>query len=630
MASISYTPSLYIKDQNMALQSVSALDSVAIEFSYAGDVDIEYFDAVIDNIDGSLERLRNLAILPRCSFDMEKLVSGIYTDKKSWNRIRANTHRIVSFFLGKLMAHLAMNQLRVLQLDEPNLEGIMYPGLRTQLGLRHLSIHDSFLVSHFASARVPYALESLVVHAIRITSLPKLLTFAKHLVRYAQSLKYLALEFERLLLPYEKDWEFLQLGFAQLAPLEELKSFALANCDDMAEFQLATLALVPYEQVEKLKVVNCDFRESGGIGCFFSRMGITRLAYLNLTRTCTPAEANTILRTLESGLRKLHLEFDYNCGHILTSGLSKHKDSLLSLWIESSTAGEFHLVEDEDFPRLYMRSFTDLTQLTELAVAVGYWAIDQEIIEWANPPNIRVLRVLNLDKNYIHIGKCRKQCLCQLADSFVRVHEREYKGAEDRRLEVIAFGKRDDLVPDVEPMYYHVNPPKGTSANESANSSLVRKLEDTELIQQQMQIIRRAEADHYYDANSEDETETIETESLADNLSNERQLVLRRNSGSLALGSSSSGEDPGDPGSKQSTRSSNGLSELVTRISIDKLKTKMLKTTILDVDRQSVPFWETDDMIIDEDYRGFSEPDSDSDSDQSPAESGSSQKSASA
>ncbi|KAF3928772.1 hypothetical protein ABW21_db0203195 [Orbilia brochopaga] len=593
----------------MALVTVSEPVATVFLFSYSGDVDIEFFDAVIEDVDDSLERLQKLAVIPRYTLEKEKTMSGIITDTESWDRIRATTLRNLTFLIGKLTKRLTINQLRALQFDEPNSEGVMFPGLRSQLEIQHLSLHNSTLTSHFATARVPYQLKSLVLNGIFAKSERRLFVLLKHLARYSGSLEYLSLDFDRIHFSPNGDWETMQVRFIELGTLNKLKSFAVKNCTEMVGLQLSTLAFVPYEKLEKLKFVNCFFSKNDPISSFMDRMAVRNLTHLNLTRTCLPEHANKLLKNLDNGLQKIHLEFNYNAGQDVIDGLLRHRDSLLSIWLEASTANNFRQVEHEDSHGIYMLDFTAFTKLVELAIGVNYWALDNEAIDWPNPPNLRILRVLNIDDDYIHIGKCREECLCNIADAFIRIHDGMYCGEEDQRLEVIAFGRNNDFSYDIKTMYYHVKPQGAPpdKASDEGDARLVQQLEaeNDAIIEQQMQIIRRAEAEHqeiaeeeaHYDASGSDGADSVHPDSLMDNAPQNGRLVLR-GGGGVGFDLSSDSDDDDEYDTNGQLARPTAPSKLVERTTIEELKTAIPEMTILDVDREGVAFWDNDDMIV--------------------------------
>ncbi|EWC46081.1 hypothetical protein DRE_04655 [Drechslerella stenobrocha 248] len=568
-------------------QRTDRFRSAAFQFTYSGGLDLEYFDAVIDDTDRCLYRLKNLAIIPARNLEKEKQFSGILADDTSWDIIWKTTHSNVGHLLGKLITKLGPDQLLAFQFDEPNFENCMFPNLRTQLRLRHLSVHDSFLVTHFATARAPPHLQSLVVHGIRIYAVFPFYAFLKHVSRYSSSLSYLGLNFANLLFPADLSWARLEVAFNSLPRLRNLTCLALGNCNDMTGLQFSTLAFIPYRSLRRLKIVSCRTDELGGILGMFQRMGVERLTHLNLTRTCSTREASQIVEMLEPGLQNVHLEFEYDDGRFAVQPLWKHRDTLCSIWLESSTGTKFEEIELEAGSTTYMREFTQFRKLTELAVAINYWSIDQGAIEWDNPPNLRILRILNLDEKYTHItAACEQPCPCRIAESFVRIHAREYTHDAMLNFRVIAFGKCSEGDPEVKPMYYYIKPGGLTPTQKCSHrtTSIAEDLYGKEAEEQQ----GGPKQDVEYDAGDEDDNDQVTEE-----LPKKHRLILR--------GGADNSNDHDYEGGYLVARipePDDGLTHVI-RSSLQELKSGIPQNTILDVDREGVPFWEKDDMIDD-------------------------------
>ncbi|KAK6515804.1 hypothetical protein TWF281_004394 [Arthrobotrys megalospora] len=580
----------------------------AFQFSYTGMLDIEYFDAVIDNTENSLVLMRNLAVIARCGLEKEKFLTGIEATPASWPRLRESMRRNMFYLLAKLLSRVSANQLDVFQLDEPNTEGEIFPSLRKQLhSLLHLSLHETSLVSHFSEDKVPRYLQSLVLHGINIDTGGQFLAFLVHVGRYYKSLNYLSLDFERLSFPPDVDWIGLERQFSSIHPLVSLRSLTISNCQDMMALQFSTLTLIPWTRIKRLKIVNCPSTEAGGCPGLTRRLKIVHLTHLNLTRTCSPQDADDIVGRLDVGLQRLHLEFSYEQGHMpLQSLLRRHGHTLRYLWMEASTGKRFRLVESTTGDEPFLKDFARFKRLRELALAIRYAAIEQYAIDWENPPNLRIFRILNLVERYVHMTKDQERCACKVAEDFARIHEDELTKFHSRDLEVIVVGRHIEAAPEVQPIYYRANVPQPNSSSSSSSGSnplepirfgrisihdppapRVRRHRSGNSHQLDGLEQQPVEYDAGDEAEDTDGPESPALESLSEPMSN---LNLREQDDNE--------EDPGlgDPSLPE------GDLKCCCLTNLDEIKNQIREITIIDVDREGAPFWEQDEMIIEEYY----------------------------
>ncbi|TGJ64045.1 hypothetical protein EYR41_010126 [Orbilia oligospora] len=583
----------------------------AFQYSYSGKLDIEYFDAVIDNTENSLVLMRNLAVIPRCDLEKEKFISKIEATPASWDQLSKTMRSSMFYLLAKLLSRVSANQLESFQMDEPNTGGDIFPTLQRQLSsLRHLSLHETSLVSHFADEKVPRILQSLVIHGININVGGQFLTFLLHLGRYHNSLSYLSLDFEKLSFEENVDWIGLERHFSSIRVLTKLKSLVISNCRDMMALQFSTLVLIPWTKLKRLKIINCPSTEAGGCPGLTRRLRVDNLTHLSLIRTCSPEDAAALIRGLGVGLQRLHLEFSYEQGQMSTDCLMKcHSHTLRYLWMESSTGKRFRLVESTTGKEPLMSEFARFKRLRELAIAVRYAAIEKYDIEWENPPNLRIFRILNLVERYVHQTKEKERCVCKIAESFARIHDDELAEFHSHDLQIIIVGRHINTAPDVEPIYYWANVVLSDSDSDSSSTNS-NPLEG-------MRFGGSAVHDHFVSPRRRQRHSTRSHEPSAI-----QQQSVEYDAGDEA----EKGEEPPSPslpGLSEPFASLNlsgqdnddeenpalGIPDLPERdekccviTSIDELKTQIRETTIIEVDLEGAPFWEQDEMIVEPYY----------------------------
>ncbi|KAK6518647.1 hypothetical protein TWF506_005781 [Arthrobotrys conoides] len=582
----------------------------AFQYSYSGKLDIEYFDAVIDNTENSLVLMRNLAVIPRCDLEKEKYVSKVEATPASWGQLSQNMRDNLFYLLGKLLSRVSNNQLETFQLDEPNADGDIFPALRKQLNsLKHLSLHETSLVSHFADEKIPRILQSLVIHGIKINIGGQFLTFLVHLGRYHKSLNYLCLDFEGLSFEEGVDWIGLEKHFTSIRVLANLQSLVISNCQDMMALQFSTLALIPWAKLKRLKIINCPSVEAGGCPGLTRRLQVENLTHLCLMRTCSPEDAAELISGLGVGLQRLHLEFSYEQGQMSTDCLMRrHSHTLRYLWMESSTGKRFRLVDSTAANEPLMSEFARFKRLRELAIAIRYAAIERYSIDWENPPNLRIFRILNLVERYVHKTKGKERCSCKVAENFARIHEDELASFHTRDLQIIVIGRHIKTAPEVEPIYYWANVVLSDSDSDSSTDS--NPLEEMRFGGNPVHdrfISRRRRQRHSTRAH---EPGAIQQQPVEYDAGDEAEKGEEPPSpdlqgisepfASLSLGGYN-GDDEENPAL--------GIPDLPERdqrccvlTNIDELKTQIREITIIDVDREGAPFWEQDEMIIDPHY----------------------------
>ncbi|RVD85124.1 uncharacterized protein DFL_003455 [Arthrobotrys flagrans] len=445
----------------------------AFQYSYSGKLDIEYFDAVIENTENSLVLMRNLAIISRCGLEKEKLITNIEVTPASWKQLRDIMHSNMFYLLSKLMSRVSDNQFVVFQLDESNTSGGIFPALRHQISsLKHLSLHETSLVSHFAEGKVPRYLQSLVIHGININIGAQFVTFLVHLGRYHKSLSYLSLNFDNLAFGPDVDWIGLERHFSSMRVLTELQSLVINSCQDMMALQFSTLTLIPWSKLKRLKIINCPSLGAGGCPGLTRRLRVENLTHLCLMRTCSPEDAADLISGLGVGLQRLHLEFSYEQGQMSPECLmARHSHTLRYLWMESSTGKRFRLVESATGKEPLMSEFARFKRLRELAIAIRYGAIEEYAIDWENSPNLRIFRILNLVERYVHKTNGEERCACKIAVDFARIYEDEFASFHTRGLQIIVIGRHSEAALDVEPIYYWANVPLSDSDSEPSSTN---------------------------------------------------------------------------------------------------------------------------------------------------------------
>ncbi|KAK6331437.1 hypothetical protein TWF730_004519 [Orbilia blumenaviensis] len=574
-------------------------------YSYSGALDIEYFDAVTENTGNMLLSMRNLAIIPRCGLEREKFISKIEATPDSWKQLQEPLFQNLFFLIRKLMSRVPFDQLDTFQFDEPNAGEELFPALHQQLNsLLHLSLHETSFVSHFSEGEVPQLLQSLVLHGINISQGEQFLSFLIQIMEYRNSLSYLSLDFEGFSFPSDVNWVGLEKHFRSLRALLHLKCLAIANCNDMMALQFGALNLIPWNHIQRLKIVNCPSTEAGGCLGLTRRLKVTHLTHLTLIRTCSTKDAAEIISGLEVGLHRLHLEFSYEQGQISPQCLfQKHGYTLRYLWIESSTGKRFRLVESTTGKEPSMKDFTQFKHLRELAIAIRYSAIEQYAIEWEDPPNLRIFRILNIAERYVHLTKDGNRCVCQITNDFARIHDDEVDESQPNDLEVIVMGRYIENAPDVEPMYYWVGEPKMIPSQPSAiptegmQSGGPSTIPVTPLRHgHEHQNGTRESSDIYqqpveYDAG--DEAEASDRPPLPA-LNEVEQPHLGHNlQGQYGNGD---GESPAREGPSSPDKDLN----YCTPTTLEQIKYEIQHITIVDVDRQGAPMWEKDEMILEQ------------------------------
>ncbi|KAF3189790.1 hypothetical protein TWF788_009773 [Orbilia oligospora] len=494
-------------------------------------------------------------------------------------------------------------------MDEPNTGGDIFPTLQRQLSsLRHLSLHETSLVSHFADEKVPHILQSLVIHGININVGGQFLTFLFHLARYHNSLSYLSLDFEKLSFEENVDWIGLERHFSSIRVLTKLKSFVISNCRDMMAFQFSTLVLIPWTKLKRLKIINCPSTEAGGCPGLTRRLQVDNLTHLSLIRTCSPEDAAALIRGLGVGLQRLHLEFSYEQGQMSTDCLMKcHSHTLRYLWVESSTGKRFRLVESTTGKEPLMREFARFKRLRELAIAVRYAAIEKYDIDWENPPNLRIFRILNLVERYVHQTKEKERCICKIAESFARIHDDELAEFHSHDLQIIIVGRHINTAPEVEPIYYWANVVLSDSDSSSTNSNPLEGMRFSGSAVHDHFISPRRRQRH---STRSHEPSAIQQQSVEYDAGDEAEKGEEPPSPSLPglfepfASLNLSGQDDDDE-----ENPALGIPDLPERdkkccviTNIDELKTQIRETTIIDVDIEGAPFWEQDEMIVEPYY----------------------------
>ncbi|KAK6342467.1 hypothetical protein TWF718_007870 [Orbilia javanica] len=590
----------------------------AFQYSYTGKLDIAYFDAVIENTEDSLALMRNLAVVPRCSIEKEKAVSKVEATPASWEHLRETVQGNLFFLVEKLMARVLSDQLETFQLDEPN-SGKIFPALQNQLdSLKHMSLHETSLVSHFAEEKIPRRLQSLVIHGISINIGGQFLTFLVHLGRYHRSLNYLALDFENLSFGPDVDWVGLEKHFSSIRCLTKLQSLTVSGCQDMMALQFSTLNLIPWPSLKRLKIINCPSVEAGGCPGLTRRLRVENLTHLCLIRTCSPQDAAELIRELSAGLQRLHLEFSYEQGQMpLECLMTNHVNTLRYLWMEASTGKHFRLVESTTSTEPFMMEFSRFKRLRELAIAIRYAAIEKYTIDWENPPNLRIFRILNLVERYVHNMKDKERCVCKIVEDFSRIHDDELATFLPRDLQIIVVGRHIEAAPEVEPIYYWANVPQSDSDSDgsSTNSNPLEGMtfgEDPIHKQFMAHQHRRRHSHQRHDKRSQ-EPDGIDQQSVEYDAGDEADSGdeppspdlqgLSEPFSALNLGHNNGRNDDDEENPALGTPalpSPDQNSCILTNI--DEIKTQIREITIIDVDRQGAPFWEQDEMVIEQRY----------------------------
>ncbi|KAK6503747.1 hypothetical protein TWF481_008751 [Arthrobotrys musiformis] len=585
-------------------------------FDFGPLVDIEYFDSVIENTENSLVLMRNLAVIPQYGPNKQKHIAKMDIDfgSDTWNHLKEATRTNIFYLLTKLMSRIKRNQLEAFQLDEFNAHGEIFPVLQKQVGsLRHLSLHETSLIHYLAEGRVPRHLQSLVIHGINIKVGATYLAFLLHIGRHYKTLNYLSLNFRNLYFPNAVDWVDLERYFSNMPTLDNLRSLTVSNCQDMMALQFGTLTLIPWSRLRRLKIVNCPTLEAGGCPGLTNRLRVTHLTHLNLTRTCSPEDAAQLISGLVAGLQRLHLEFSYEQGHMSTDCLmGTHSHTLRYLWMEASTGKQFRLVESATGKEPSLSEFARFKRLRELAIAIRYAAIEKYTIEWENPPNLHVFRILNIVERYVHKTKGKERCICKIAEDFARIHVDELADFHPRDLEVIVIGRYIEDAPEVEPIYYWTNVSDSDSDSDSSSTSSNPD--------QGMTFGGSPFAGHFL---SRRRRQRRDKSHLPDGIP---QQPVEYDAGDEA----EKGEAPPSPGPA-------GLPEQLSNLkisevdgddednpafgtpglpdddqrccvltNIDEVKQKVREITIIDVDREGAAFWEQDEMIIHEYYPNLS------------------------
>lgn len=219
-------------------------------------------------------------------------------------------------------------------------------------------------------------LKSLRLINFSLEGKTEVIQFITAMTQLCKHMTYLLLDFVKYVLT-EKDMDAELLDWlATIRPMLNIRALSLRRCA-VSTWPQCVEPAVRLERLLRFKLMECPTIH-GELYAKVIEKEMRKIAYLTLIRTCMPDEAAAIIDYLEPGLTRVHLEFNHGEGQFDVSALLKHKNTLKVLWIETSTAGAFEVVENAHGNTIRMGDFLPFDGLQELAIAVDFEALAQE------------------------------------------------------------------------------------------------------------------------------------------------------------------------------------------------------------------------------------------------------------